>query len=84
MGRHEAPLRRHEPPRFAKQTEPQLCSNEHAQHIKMCLCNTGGFLNLFYEEIHSDQENEIIRVKDMQLLEKLLLSYNLFNHKTAI
>ena len=43
------------------------------------------FLKLmFYEEINSDQENEIIKVKDMQLYEKLLLSYNLFNHKTAI
>ena len=39
---------------------------------------------MFYEEINSDQENEIIKVKDMQLYEKLLLSYNLFNHKTAI
>ena len=36
----EPPLCRHEPPRFARQTEPLLCSNEHAQYIKMCLCNT--------------------------------------------
>ena len=60
-------------------------SNEHAQYIKMCLCNKGVFFKfMFYEEINSDQENEIIKVKDMQLYEKLLLSYNLFNHKTAI
>ena len=39
---------------------------------------------MFYEEINSDQENEVIKVKDMQQGEKLLLSYNLFNHKTAI
>ena len=45
-GRHEPPLCRHEPPRVAKQTKPPLCSNEHAQNIKMCLCNTGGFIKL--------------------------------------
>ena len=38
-GRHEPSLYRHEPPRFARQTEPQLCRYEHAQNIKMCLCN---------------------------------------------
>ena len=43
-GRHEPPLCRHEPPRVVRQTKPPLCRNEHAQHIKMCLCNTGGFL----------------------------------------
>ena len=45
-GRHEPSLCRHKPPRFAKQAKPQLYSNQHAQYIKMCLCNTGGFLNL--------------------------------------
>ena len=30
-------------------TEPPLCRNEHAQYIKMCLCNTGGFLNLCFK-----------------------------------
>jgi len=42
-GHHEPPLCRHEPPRFAKQIEPPLCSNEHEQSIKMCLCVTGSF-----------------------------------------
>ena len=34
---------RYEPPILSRQTEPQSCSNEHAQYIKMCLCNIGGF-----------------------------------------
>jgi len=34
---------RHEPPRVARQTKPPLSRNEYAQHINMCLCNTGGF-----------------------------------------
>ena len=36
----------HKPPRFARQTQPSLCSNVHAQYSKMCLCYTEGFLNL--------------------------------------
>ena len=47
--RHEPLLHKHEPPRFARQTKPPLCSTEHAQYIKMCLCNTGGFLNLCFK-----------------------------------
>jgi len=42
-GPHEPPLCGHEPPKFARQTEPPLCRNEHAQYIKMCLSNTGFF-----------------------------------------
>ena len=48
-GRHEPPLYKNEPPRFARQTEPQLCSNEHAEYIKMCLYNTGGFLDMCFK-----------------------------------
>ena len=47
-GRHEPPLCRHEPPRVAWKTKPPLCRNEHAQHIKMCLCNTEGFFKLVF------------------------------------
>ena len=45
-GRHEPLLGKHEPPSFGRQTEPPPCRNEHALYIKMCLRNTGGFLNL--------------------------------------
>ena len=44
--RPEPPLCRHTPPRFARHTEPPLCRYEHAQYIKMYLCNTGGFFKL--------------------------------------
>ena len=47
-GRHEPLQCRHEPPRVARQTKPPLCRNEHAQHIKMCLCNTEGFFKLVF------------------------------------
>ena len=33
-GRHDPQLCRHEPPRFAMQTEPPLRSNEHEQYIQ--------------------------------------------------
>ena len=36
-GRHEPQLCRHEPPRFARQTEPQLCSNEVFQRWEVFL-----------------------------------------------
>ena len=39
---------RHEPPRFPRQTKPPLGRNIHAQYIKMCLCNTGGFFKLVF------------------------------------
>ena len=49
-GRYEPPLCRHEPPRFARQTEPQLCRNKHALYNKMCLAvyYRRFFFNLFF------------------------------------
>ena len=44
-GRHDPPLCRYETPRFAG---PQKCCNEHAQHVKMCLCNSVVFLKLVF------------------------------------
>ena len=39
---HEPLLFRHEPPIFVSQLQPPLCSTEHAQYIKMCLCLVDG------------------------------------------
>ena len=53
-GRHEPLLCRHEPPRFARQTEPLLCCNEHAQYIKMYRVIQEVLLNLCFKFLKKD------------------------------
>jgi len=48
-GRHEPPVCRHEPPRVARQTKPQLFRNEHAQHIKSVCVIQEVFLYLCFK-----------------------------------
>ena len=53
-GCREPSLCRHEPTRFARQTEPLLCCNEHAQYIKMYRVIQEVLLNLCFKFLKKD------------------------------
>ena len=48
-GRHEPPLCRHEPPRFARQTEPQLSINENDKTSTCAYVVREVFFNLCFK-----------------------------------
>ena len=48
FGRHEPPLCRHEPPRFARQTKPLLCKKMSMRNTSKCACNTEGSFKLVF------------------------------------